>query len=129
MSKENGFEDWWKAWPANTQGGYQRKGGKSLCLKRWVKGLYWTQAETIIAHTQWMAKTSDWLKDRGAFVPMPITYLNQQRWDGAEIEPVKVEPPRRFIDPTLAKIIADDAKAVAPSAEIRAKLALLRAGK
>ena len=76
-----------------------------------------------------MAKTADWLKDRGAFIPMPITYLNQQRWDGAEIETVQVEVTKRYVDKTLAQIIADDAKATAPSAEIRARLAELRAGR
>ena len=127
--KEAGFEQWWKAWPANTPGGYQRKGGKALCLKRWVKGLYWTQADQIIAHTLWMSKTSDWLKSNGEFIPGPMVYLNQQRWDGAEIEPVQVEVTKRYVDKTLAQIIADDAKATAPSAEIRARLAELRAGR
>lgn len=89
--KEQGFTEWWTAWPKNVSGGYQRKGGKSLCLKRWEKGLYWTQADTIIKHTEWMKTTADWMKDRGMFIPMPITYLNQQRWDGAEIEIVQVQ--------------------------------------
>jgi len=123
-----GFEQWWSIWPKNTTGGYQRKGGKSLCLSRWVKGCYWTQADQIVKHTEWMKTTADWMKDRGMFIPMPITYLNQQRWDGAEIEIEVIEAPKAFIDPALKKIMDDRAKAVAPSDEIRQRLAALRKG-
>ncbi len=126
--KDQGFNEWWSAWPKNVTGGYQRKGGKSLCLARWVKGCYWTQADQIVKHTEWMKTTADWMKDRGMFIPMPITYLNQQRWDGAEIEIEVIEAPKAFIDPALKKIMDDRAKAVAPSDEIRQRLAALRKG-
>lgn len=120
--KEHGFAEFWAAWPSNRQGGYMRKGGKQKCLQAWIKGLYWTQAETIIRHVEWMKTTPDWLKDNGSFIPMPITYLNKQRWDGAEI----TMPKSQEIDPALAKIKQDDLFAAKPSAEIRAKLAQLR---
>lgn len=123
--KNQGFEQWWSIWPKNTTGGYQRKGGKSICLKRWEKGLYWTQADTIIKHTEWMKTTADWMKDRGAFIPMPITYLNQQRWDGADIE-VVIEKPKAYIDPAVMAVIEQSAKAVKPSDEIRQRLAAIR---
>lgn len=115
--KETGFEQWWAAWPKNITAGYQRKGGKSKCLQAWIKGLYWTQADTIIKHTEWMKTTPDWLKDRGAFIPMPITYLNQQRWDGAEIAPERTEPPKAYQ-------VSDEhiARAVRPSDEFFAQL-------
>jgi hypothetical protein len=124
--KEVGFEQWWSIWPKNSIGGYQRKGGKSLCLKRWEKGCYWTQADTIIKHTEWMKTTADWIKDRGMFIPMPITYLNQQRWDGAEIEIEVIEKPKAYVDPALKRIMDDRLKAVAPSDEIRQRLAAIR---
>jgi hypothetical protein len=123
--KEQGFEQWWNAWPKNTTGGYQRKGGKSLCLAKWVKGCYWTQADQIVKHTEWMKTTADWIKDRGMFVPMPITYLNQQRWDGAEIEIVVPVQSSVYVDPALKKIMEDRSIAVAPNAEVRAKMAEL----
>jgi hypothetical protein len=118
--KDHGFADWWAAWPKNVSGGYQRKGGRSLCLQRWIKGCYWTQAETIIRHTEWMKTTADWIKDRGMYIPMPITYLNQQRWDGAEIE--IPAPAAKYVDPAL-KAIEDHAKAARPApADVRAKI-------
>lgn len=79
-----GFARWWAAWPGNL-GRYQRKGGRAQCLKKWVTRHHESQADTIIKHTEWMKTTPDWLKDGGAFIPMPVTYLNQQRWDGADI--------------------------------------------
>jgi hypothetical protein len=118
--KDHGFNDWWSAWPKNTPGGYQRKGGRAQCLARWIKGCYWTQAETIIRHTEWMKTTADWLKDRGAFIPMPITYLNQQRWDGAEIEDSPEAKPYKPVQQ------AADNPAPMPS-DVRAKInAMLR---
>ena len=122
--KEQGFDQWWAAWPGNARGGYQRKGGKSLCLARWVKGLYWTQADQIIKHTEWMKTTEDWKKSNGMFIPMPITYLNQMRWDGAEIE-IVVPVQSVYVDPALKKIMDDRSIAVAPNAEVRAKMAEL----
>ena len=120
--KEQGFDQWWKAWPANTRGGYQRKGGRSLCLAKWVKGLYWTQADQIIKHTEWMKTTEDWRKSNGAFIPMPITYLNQMRWDGAELEQVVIAMPTRHVDPALRKIMDDRAIAAQPSDDVKAKM-------
>jgi hypothetical protein len=124
--KDQGFNEWWNAWPKNTTGGYQRKGGKSLCLAKWIKGCYWTQSDQIVKHTEWMKTTADWIKDRGMFIPMPITYLNQQRWDGAEIEAPVIEKPTVYVDPALKRIMDDRLKAVAPSDEIRQRLAALR---
>ena len=122
--KEQGFDQWWSTWPGNARGGYQRKGGKSICLVRWIKGLYWTQSDQIIKHTEWMKTTEDWKKSNGAFIPMPITYLNQMRWDGAEIE-VIMPVVTAYVDPALKRMLDDRAIAVAPNAEVRAKMAEL----
>jgi hypothetical protein len=52
-----------------------------------------------------------------------LVYLNQQRWDGADIPDVK---PKDLIDPALAKIEADSKKAAPMPEHIRARLAELR---
>ena len=118
--KESGFDQFWKEWPRSP-----RKAGRAICLAKWVKMLCWTQSDTIIAHVRYMKTTIDWKKDNGAFIPMPVTYLNQMRWDGAEFETVK-ESLTVDRDPVLLKIERDSAKAVKPSAEIQAKMAQLR---
>lgn len=78
------FERFWAAWPRN-QGRYSRKGGKAACLKVWTKNYNFTQADTIIKHVEWLKTTEAWLKDQGAYILAPLVYLNQQRWDGANI--------------------------------------------
>jgi hypothetical protein len=116
---ETGFEKFWKAWPAST-----RKGAKSECRKKWEKHYCETQADQIIKHVEWLKTTEQWIKSNGAFIPAPLVYLNQQRWDGAEVPEIK---PKETIDPALAKIEADRKKAVPPSLEVLAKMAALRA--
>lgn len=115
---ESGFERFWKAWPAST-----RKGAKSECRKKWEKHYCETQTDQIIKHVEWLKTTEQWIKSNGAFIPAPLVYLNQQRWDGAEVPEIK---PKEAIDPALAKIEADRKKAVPIPEHIRAKLAQLR---
>ena len=115
---ESGFEQFWKAWPAST-----RKGAKSECRKKWEKHYCETQSDQIIKHVEWLKTTEQWIKSNGAFIPAPLVYLNQQRWDGAEVPEIK---PKETIDPALAKIEADRKKAVPIPEHIRAKLAELR---
>ena len=115
---ESGFDRFWEAWPKSP-----RKGGKSECQKKWVKHYCETQADQIIKHVEWLKTTDQWLKSNGAFIPAPLVYLNQQRWDGAEVPEIK---PKQEIDPALAKIEQDWKKAAPMPENIRQKLAAMR---
>ena len=115
---DEGFEEFWSAYPKCF-----RKGEKSACKKKWVESYYFTQKEIIVKHLNWMATTGQWLRDGGAFIPAPKVYLNQQRWDGADIPDLK---PRPLVDPALAKIESDSKRAVPMPEHIRARLAELR---
>jgi hypothetical protein len=118
---EDNFERFWNTWPKSF-----RKGGKSACRVKWKKFYCDSCADQIIKHIEWMKTTDAWRKDDGAFIPAPLVYLNQQRWDGAEIPEgfgIKVEVK---IDPALAKIEADRKKAAPMPEHIRARLAELR---
>ena len=117
---ESGFERFWKAWPAST-----RKGAKSECRKKWEKHYCETQTDQIIKHVEWLKTTEQWIKSNGAFIPAPLVYLNQQRWDGAEVPEIK---PKEVIDPALAKIEADRKKAVPIPEHIRQKMAQMKGG-
>ena len=117
---ESGFERFWKAWPAST-----RKGAKSECRKKWEKHYCETQTDQIIKHVEWLKTTEQWIKSNGAFIPAPLVYLNQQRWDGADIPEIK---PKDAIDPALAKIEADRKKAVPIPEHIRQKMAQMKGG-
>ena len=109
------FEVFWTTWPKST-----RKGAKSECRKRWAKGFYDHCADQIIKHVDWMKTTDQWRKDNGAFIPAPLVYLNQQRWDGAEIPEQK-----NHRDPTLVKIEQDAIKAAPMPDMVREKIKLL----
>lgn len=114
---ESNFDKFWAAWPKS-----YRKGGKSVCMARWKKGLYDGCADQIIKHVEWMKTTDAWRKDQGAFIPAPLVYLNQQRWDGAEIPENFNAPEIKKIDPALVKIQQDVQKAVPMPEHIRLKL-------
>lgn len=76
----DGFLNFWKSWPPSP-----RKGGKSECLRRWLaKGLE-DSAPAILAHVEAMKSGKQWADAN--FIPAPLTYLNQSRWDGAEATP------------------------------------------
>ena len=116
MSKGNSmFEDFWKVWPSNP-----RKGAKSKCKQVWIKSYCDTQADQIIKHVQWLKTTEQWLKSNGAFIPAPLVYLNQQRWDGAEIPEIKRPE-------SVLEALEQSRKSSVPMPDhIRAKLAALR---
>lgn len=104
-----GFAEFWQAWPKGP-----RKVAKQQCLDKWARYDCADCWKHIVAHVEWMKRQQDWQKDQGAFIPQPLTYLNQQRWVDWE-EPVIV----------VKKSALDEIKAhkgSAPSEEIRAKM-------
>jgi hypothetical protein len=116
MSKGNAmFEDFWKAYPSTP-----RKGAKAKCKQVWDKSYCDTQAEQILKHINWLKTTEQWLKLNGAFIPAPLVYLNQQRWDGAEVPEIK------RTETALEAIEKSRAMSVPMPDEIRAKLQALR---
>ena len=115
---ESGFDRFWEAWPKSP-----RKGAKAECKKKWVKNYCETCADHIIKHVEWMKTTDQWRKNEGAFIPAPLVYLNQQRWDGAEIPEIK---PTSAKDPALVKMDEDNKKAAPMPESVRLRLAQLR---
>lgn len=115
------FEDFWAAWPKSV-----RKGGKSTCLAKWNKLKLDTQADQIIKHVVWMKTTDAWKKANGDFIPAPLVYINQMRWDGAEVPEMTVNVNVTFKDPALEKMDADRQKAVPMPQSVAEKLQALR---
>jgi uncharacterized protein YdaU (DUF1376 family) len=75
-----GFVRFWEAWPKT-----ERKQGKAKCAKLWKRKGLEACADAIVAHVEKMAASESW---RTGFDPMPETYLNGDRWDGAELDAV-----------------------------------------
>lgn len=74
----DGFNQFWKAWPKT-----KRKQGRADCFSIWKRKGFESQTPLILAHVEAMKQTDDWRK---GFDPMPKTYLNGKRWDGAELD-------------------------------------------
>ena len=53
-------------------------------MQVWGRAKLESIAEQIVSHVERMAATPDWTKEGGAYVPAPLVYLNQRRWDGAD---------------------------------------------
>ena len=73
------FLRFWAAWPKGI-----RKQSQGKCWAVWLKADLDQQAEAILAHVEALKASSDWQREGGRFVPAPLVYLNQRRWEGAE---------------------------------------------
>lgn len=87
MENENGNEDRIKDKENNNTlfqvfwAIYPRKEGKGTAIKAWNK--ISSPVETlqlILDAIKWQIESNQWKKDNGQYIPMPSTYLNQQRW-------------------------------------------------
>lgn len=70
------FEVFWQAWPSHF-----RKAAKAQCFAKWqVKGCEAVSAQ-VLASLVAAKQSTEWLKDGGQFIPAPLTWLNQARWE------------------------------------------------
>ena len=76
---QNGFDKFWEEYP-----NIDRKQAKGKCLDSWKKAKAEIDASAILGHLARLKKSPDWLKNNGEFIPSPLVYLNQRRWEGAE---------------------------------------------
>ena len=83
-----GFELFWSTWPK-----HPRKASKSKCLKVWRKKRLEGQAEHIVAVVRAMAQSPQWTREGGAYIPAPLVWLNQERWDGDFADIASRPPP------------------------------------
>jgi hypothetical protein len=68
------FDEFWTAYP--------KKKAKEAAKKAWLKlKPDESLGKTIIQAVLESAKTQDWLKENGKYIPYPATYLNGKRWE------------------------------------------------
>lgn len=86
----DGFEAFWQAYP--------RRVGKADAIKAWQKLAPDVELRArMLAAVTVQAKSRDWLKDGGAFIPHPATWLNGRRWeDEAPEQQPKTGRPTHF---------------------------------
>lgn len=86
------FDTFWQAYP--------RKVGKQPALKVWLKLAPDDELfSAILEALKWQRVQPQWRKDGGQYVPHPVTWLRQGRWDD---EP----PPPRTVGPTFSELKA-----------------------
>lgn len=118
--EKNCFELFWALWPSSP-----RKASKSKCLERWKKKALDKQWKQIHAHLTWVKTTDMWKKSNGDFIPAPLVYINQERWDGAEI-PTPVTININFRDPILEKLDNDTKNAAPMPEDVKKRMMELR---
>lgn len=74
-----GFAAFWAAWPTS-----DRKQAKGKCLEAWKKAGAEPQAALVVAHVERMKASPEWRRDGGQYIPAPLVYLNQRRWEGVD---------------------------------------------
>lgn len=70
---DNGFKSFWQAYP--------KKVGKKAAETAWRKAKGKPPLSQIINAISKQAKSEQWRKDDGQFIPNPTTWINQGRWD------------------------------------------------
>ena len=73
-----GFVRFWSAWPKHF-----RKESRGECVKAWLKHGCEEVADAICAHVERKKPSKEWTKVKGEYIPAPLVYLNQRRWEGA----------------------------------------------
>ncbi len=95
-----GFDAFWEAYP--------RKKSKADALKAW-RAIEDPPVEAILIALNWQAKTEQWVKDSGQFIPYPATYLRRQSWldepDPENDELAKLMEPRNPTQEEYEQII------------------------
>lgn len=72
----NGFARFWESWPTHS-----RKVARSQCEAKWVKKGCEEIADQVIAALVCQKATDGWRKSGGEFIPAPLVWLNQKRWE------------------------------------------------
>lgn len=75
-----GFAKFWQTWPST-----ERKQAKGKCLDAWKKADGEKVADEIISHVESLKNSQTWTKNNGEYIPAPLVYLNNRRWEGADL--------------------------------------------
>lgn len=70
------FEDFWSEWPKSP-----RKAGEEQCRDKWRTRECDQVAERVMAGLRAAKACDEWTKDDGQFIPAPLVWLNQRRWE------------------------------------------------
>ena len=67
------FDQFWQAYP--------RKQGRKKALSSWQSSTMKPEVQIILNSLELQKKSEQWRKDGGQYIPMPTTWINQERWN------------------------------------------------
>lgn len=76
------FARFWESWPA-----HPRKVAREQCERKWASKGCEVIAEQVLAALEAAKASEAWAKEGGEFIPAPLVWLNQARWEA----PVEVD--------------------------------------
>ena len=76
------FLEFWQAYP--------RKTGKDKAWETWQKKI--PPLQDCLKALIWQAKSDQWRKDKGQYIPHPTTWINQGRWQDCPTPSPYVHP-------------------------------------
>jgi hypothetical protein len=115
--KARDFESFWAAYP--------KKEGKKDAESAWQK--VDAPVAVILAAVAKRARSDDWMKAKGQFVPLPATYLRGKRWEDEAPSTANTVPGPAGPDPVLEQIKAHKGAPIPEN--IRAQIADALKGK
>jgi hypothetical protein len=79
-----GFARFWAAWPKS-----DRKAAPDQCLSRWKSKNLEPIADEILRALEKLKTSEQWRKNEGQYIPAPLVWLNQKRWEAVSGENVQ----------------------------------------
>lgn len=99
--QERRFAEFWQAYP--------KKVGKASCLKAWKKLKPSTELfDHIMTSLSNQKHSEQWQREGGRFIPNPLTWLNQGRWDDEPTETTRTASGKFDTMAVLKKIMAEE---------------------
>lgn len=93
---DGGFVEFWNAWP-----NHKRKAAKKQCALKWMSLGCAHVAGQVLDALKAAKLSVDWTKDLGQYIPAPLVWLNQSRWE-APTQADAVAPVNRDAEVTAA---------------------------
>lgn len=91
------FDRFWEAWPT-----HKRKVARKQCLAHWRANGLDGEVDAIIAGLEIAKASPEWREQQGKYIPAPLVWLHQRRWEALlEAAVVVVTPQYRTVKDAL----------------------------
>lgn len=74
------FAEFWRSWPRHI-----RKANRKKCEHAWRSNGLDAKADEILSSLSRWKRSDQWSRDGGQYIPAPLVWLNQERWEVEDI--------------------------------------------